>query len=143
MIPSLAPPQARVKPHLGGNLFLCCQSYAVLGQYADHSACLGDGLHCVLHLVQAPFWAERSRSGIISSRHSGLPPVLSNWRKPRCDGQATGEQAGPFQKRSPAVNNPTLQRRLIRICLLLCLFAGLPVTPQSGRFRHLSDMHHC
>ena len=69
--------------HLGGDLLLCSQDDPVLGTHTQGCACIADGLHGVLHLEEAPLWAEDGGSGVIPPGHVlGCTAVNSRYSQP-------------------------------------------------------------
>lgn len=68
------------RPHLGGDLLLCCQYHALVRPDANDSARVGDGFHRVLHLVQSSFRTEDRRAGVIAPRHARKVPEESQRR---------------------------------------------------------------
>ena len=55
--------------HLRCDLLLCCEHHPVLREHPNGGAGIGDGLHCVLDLEEAPFWTEGGGASVIASRH--------------------------------------------------------------------------
>jgi hypothetical protein len=55
---------------LAGDLLFCYKNDTILAQHADCCTSIGDSLHSVLHLIEAPLGTEDGRATVISARHT-------------------------------------------------------------------------
>lgn len=58
--------------YLGCDLLLCHQHHAILAEHANGCACIGDGLHGILDLIQATLRTKDRGSAVIAPRHGWL-----------------------------------------------------------------------